>query len=106
MIVRSTDGTRIIGSIELGTFTKRVRGTVHMLRIPRGWGIDLQPFITSIRPNCHTIIIEAIASGIKYKVSTKLFDDKKMYLNRGFSPQYVLPIKYWMVTTKTQKALF
>ena len=103
-IVRSTDGN-IIGSIDNDVFTKRVQGEAHMLRTPRAWAIDCKAFIEEVFPHSNKIRVELLDSGIIYEVSTKVFNSRKGYLDRGFGPQYFLPLKYWHEIREGQKAL-
>ena len=102
-IVRSTDG-KIIGSIENAVFIKRVR-LAHMLHTPRAWGIDCKAFLEQIYPKSNRIRIEEQDSGTDYEISTEVFNRRKGYLDRGFGPQYFVPIKYWHQIRKGQKAL-
>ncbi len=105
-IVRTADGRKIIGNIENGTFTKSgIIGAIHMLHTPRGWGIDAATYKKQVEPYCHTIVIPDTQSGITYKVSTGIFSKHKMFIDRGFGEQYVLPIRYWQTIPPRQKAL-
>jgi len=104
MIVRSVDGN-IIGDIENGVFTKRVKGSAHMLRTPPAWAIDCRAFIEEIFSQANTIRIEEIESGTTYEISTKTFNRRKVYMDRGFGTQYYVPLKYWHQIRKGQKVL-
>ena len=101
-IVRVDD--KIIGQIENGVFTKRVR-QAHMLRTPRAWGIDCKAFLEQIFPKTNRIRIEETETGTVYDISTGVFNRRKGYLNRGFGPQYFVILKYWHEIRKGQKAL-
>jgi len=101
-IVRVDD--KIIGQIEDGVFTKRVRQT-HMLRTPRAWGIDCKAFLEQVYHKTKTIRIEELDSGTVYEISTEVFNRRKGYLNRGFGPQYFVALKYWHQIRQGQKAL-
>lgn len=104
MIIRSVDGN-IIGDIVNGIFTKRVQGSAHMLNTPPAWAIDCAAFKSQVLPNAHTIRVEDTESDVIYEVSTKLFDDKKVYLDRGFGAQYFLILKHWCEVRKGQPSL-
>lgn len=104
MIIRSVDGN-IIGDLENGVFTKRVHGAAHMLKTPPAWAIDCPAFLTDIFPQCHTIRIEEIESGMTYEISTKTFNSKKVYMDRNFGPQYFVILKHWHQIRKGQPAL-
>lgn len=104
MIVRSSDG-KIIGDIENYVFTKRVRGSVHMLRVPPGWGIDAEAFVKSVLPLTDKIRIEDVENGSVYEIATRVFDDKKFRLKRKFGIQFVVTLNYWHEIRKGQKVL-
>jgi hypothetical protein len=104
MKVTSVDG-KIIGDIEGGVFTKRVNGKVHMLREPMAWAIDQRAYEEHVKKACHTIVIIDTENGTKYKVSTKVFDEKRVFMNRGFGPQYYLVMKWWQTIAPGQGVL-
>lgn len=103
MILTSVDG-KVIGELEDGILTKRVKGSIHRLRTPPAWAIDKLAY-EKCAGHCHTIVIIDMEANLRYYVGFKTFDDKKMYLNRGYGEQYCLPLKYWQVTSVAQMAL-
>ncbi len=86
---------KIIGDIDARTFTKRVKGSKHMLRQPPAWGIDAPIFDEQIKPNCDTIVVIDMETDKKYQVSVELFNKQKGTLDRGFGKQYYLTLKWW-----------
>ena len=102
-IVKSSDG-KIIGSIEDGVFIKRVKQS-HMLQSPPAWAIDCKAFWDHIRFQTEKIQVEETESGTIYEISTKVFDSRKVYMDRHFGAQYFVPLKYWHQIRKGQKAL-
>ena len=104
MIVRSVDG-KVIGNLEGGVFSKRVRGRIHMLRSPRAWAIDARAYDTEIRQYTHTIEVYDMDTQLTYRCSTALFDSKRGMLDRKFGKQYFLPMHHWQVLTKEQRGL-
>jgi len=105
MIIRSIDGN-IIGTLDNGVFLKRVSGAVHMLRTPPAWAIDCKAFVDYVLPQSHTIRIEDKNTGTAYEISTKVFDDKKVYMDRKFGAQYFVILKHWHEIRLGQKVLF
>lgn len=104
-IVRSIDGN-IIGSVENGVFTKRVQGSTHMLKTPPAWAIDCKAFLEQVFFHAHTIRIVEKKSKAIYEISTKTFNNRKVYFDRGFGPQYFVPLKYWHEIREGQTVLF
>lgn len=104
-IVRSIDGN-IIGSIENGVFTKRVQGSAHMFRTPPAWAIDCKAFLEEIFLQAHMIRVVEKESGTVYEIGTRTFNNRKVYFDRGFGPQYFVPLKYWHEIREGQTVLF
>ena len=104
MIVRSVDG-KIIGNLDNGVFSKRVRGRVHMLRSPRAWAIDARAYDTKIVQHANTIEVYDMDTQLTYRCSTELFDLHKGTMDRKFGKQYFLPIHHWDMLTKEQGRL-
>ena len=79
-----------IGEIDEGVFVKLgVYGSKHKARSPKGWAIDAVVFEEDIVQNCHTILIPDREDGKQYKVSVKLFNERKIVLDRGYGRQYL-----------------
>lgn len=103
MIITSVDG-KVIGTLEGGVFTKRVRN-LHQLHTPPAWAVDARAYRENLVGNCHTIVVDNIESGLRYTVSLKIFEQRKGFLSRGYGDQYFLPLKFWQVTSAAQMIL-
>ncbi len=104
MIVRSVDG-KVIGKMDNGVFVKEVRGSIHMLTSPRGWGIDVEAYNQDIKPHCAEIQVHDMETDLLYTSTARNFDEKKIYINRGFGGQFVLLLKDWSVKSREQLSL-
>lgn len=104
MKVLSEDG-RIIGNVENGVFTKRVRSTIHMLRKPRAWAIDCKTYLGQVRPNAHTLRVEDRDTGTVYEVDVKVFDQYRGILTRDYAAQYFLTLRHWAIRRGEQGVL-
>jgi hypothetical protein len=104
MILKSVDG-KMIGNLDVGVFTKRVRGSIHRVRTPPGWAIDQRAYDENLVGNCGTIVVEDVEARLRYTVSFRTFDEKKVRMNRGYGDQYLLPLHYWQVTNIAQRRL-
>ena len=85
-------GTKVIGHVEGDKFIKRVRGSKHMLRQPRGWALDILSLGDAERMGARTVEIEDTESGLTYSTSIALVWSKGLRLNRGFGDQIALPL--------------
>ena len=92
--IRSYDG-KIIGYLDGDTFVKPLCGSKHQLKRPPAWAVDAEAFDEQINPYASTFRIEDTESGATYEVTVDFFDRHKGYLNRGFGPQYFLPLTRW-----------
>jgi len=96
--IRAATG-RVIGHVAGGVFSKRVRGSVHMLRAPRGWALDA-PTLADLRAlRVVTVAVTDAETGTVYTAPLAEFDVNVhgVPFNRGAGPQVVLPLGYWAV---------
>jgi hypothetical protein len=99
-LVRLQNG-KVAGRVEDGVFVKPVRGSKHMLRIPRAWAVDAEAY-DSIRPNINLIVVQDEESGFSYRATPETFDAFRGSLDRGFGRQYFLPLERWQVWRKDE----
>jgi hypothetical protein len=103
--LRSVDG-KLIGTLDAGVFTKKVRGSIHRVRTPPGWAIDKLAYDEHLVGKCHTIVIVDTEAHLRYTVSFAKFDEKKILMNRGYGAQYLLVLLYWQVSSDKQTYMF
>lgn len=91
------DGKVVIGVTTGNTFVKRVQGSKHMLRQPRGWATDTD-VLDEVRARGVTIIkVIDRESGISYVAHIGDFDRYGVMVHRQHGVQLCLPLKYWSV---------
>lgn len=86
-----------IGQVSGTVFSKRVRGSVHMLRAPRGWALDAATLADLRARGVVTIAVTDTETSITYTAPLSEFDAHGVPFNRGFGPQVALPLGYWRV---------
>ncbi len=93
------DGKVVIGHVAGGVFSKRVRGSVHMLRAPRGWALDADTLAELRALRVASVVVTDTETGTVYAAPLSEFDVNMhgVAFNRGAGPQVVLPLGYWRV---------
>lgn len=93
---------RIIGELENGVFTKKVRESQHLFRVLDAWGIDATIFHTHLLPiNAKIKIFETergkvyITDALTYKKKGEYYHFKKA--GHDYSSQIFLKRKYFIV---------
>lgn len=96
--IRAANG-RVVGNVAGGVFSKRVRGSVHMLRAPRGWALDADTLAELRALGVATVVVTDTETGTVYTAPLAEFDVNVhgVAFNRGAGPQVVLPLGYWRV---------
>jgi len=88
---------KVVGVVRGNVFHKRVRGSVHMLRRPPGWAVDITVLADAEKHGAESVEIEDTETGKRYKVSVSLFWNRGIKIDRGHGRQIALPLKYWSV---------
>lgn len=90
----------IVGHVKCKSFIKHARGSVHMLRRPRGWASD-KTIINELQSlEVQKIKVHDDESGIIYYTSLSTFTERSFEFNRGHGVQMCLPLKYWQIKNK------
>ena len=97
---------RPVGVVRDGVFSKRCRGSRHMLRRPVGWCLDVGSLDEAERVGASLVQIEDTESGRVYTASIKTIRDNGVPLDRGFGEQLLLPLDKWAVRDSRQMSLF
>ncbi len=90
-------GNQVVGQVVEGKFHKRVRGSKHMLREPKGWAVDVQSFQDARDLGAQSIEIEDTESGVTYAASVEHVLSRGFRFDRGHGPQICLPLRFWSV---------
>lgn len=94
--IRAATG-RVIGHVAGGVFSKRVRGSVHMLRAPRGWALDADTLADLRALGVASVVVTDTETGTVYAAPLAEFDAHGVAFNRGAGPQVCLLVGYWRV---------
>ncbi|MCZ7539127.1 MAG: hypothetical protein M5U29_04260 [Anaerolineae bacterium] len=86
-----------IGQVSGTVFSKRVRGSVHQLRAPRGWALDAATLEDLRALHVVTVAVTDVETGTCYTALLAEFGEHGVPFNRGFGPQVALPLGYWSV---------
>ena len=96
-----SDG-RAVGHTEGDTLYKSVKGEKHMLQKPRGWAWDVDILEEAERRGATRVEIYDRENGKTYIATIQDYRDYGVSLNRGFSDQICLPLKYWQIVLPGQ----
>ena len=99
---------RPVGTVNpaTGVFSKRCRGSVHMLRRPVGWCLDVGSLDEAERAGASLVQIGDTESGKVYVASIKAIRDNGIPLDRGYGEQLLLPLSGWTVRDSRQLDLW
>ena len=92
----STSG-KPVATLEGKILRKRVRGSMHMLRKPPAWAIDLQILEAARRDGATRVEITDIEGRKVYTAAVIDFDLHGFKFNRGFGDQIGLALTHWHV---------
>lgn len=99
VVVKNRDG-RVIGEVLGDVLTKRVRGSVHMLRSPRAWAVDVEALRQAERLGARWVVVLDTETGERYRASVAVFWEHGVNVERGFGLQVALPMDYWQRTPR------
>ena len=106
-LVRRFDG-KVVGTVIDDVLTKRVRGSVHMLRIPKAWAIDVAVLILAKAMGANQVEVIDTETGTTYRAAIGAFwrDDVQEF-DRGYGKQRLVLLDDWLrVGEPVQSALF
>ncbi len=98
--IRRADG-KVIGNIIGDTLVKKVSGSKHMLRNPKGWAVDKSSVLQAKQSGATKIEIRDRETGILYRSSMECFIRYGIDFDRGFGSQIALPLERWTVINPT-----
>lgn len=98
---------RTVGAVIDGELVKRVKGSVHMLRSPRGWAVDAEILDDARALGAVAVRIEDTETGKIYRADLVTIDAHGWTFDRKYGRQVVLPLTYWQLEgAPIQAALF
>lgn len=90
-------GGKVVGEVVDGKFIKRLKGSRHMLRDPKGWGLDVESLADARDLGAEVVEIHDTETGTIHSASIGRILDKGFRFNRGYGPQICLPLKFWTI---------
>lgn len=96
---------RPVASLRGGVLHKRVKASIHMLRKPQGWAVDLAILEAAKRDGAQTVEVFDLETKTVYQASIEAFDLHGVRFNRGFGEQVVLPLAYWRMERRDARQL-
>lgn len=94
-------GRRVVGQVRAGVFSKKVRGSAHMLRTPAAWAFDRSSLVAAENAGAHTVRVEDTETGVLYTVGLPVLWSTGIEIDRGFGQQVALPLRYWSVEMRS-----
>jgi hypothetical protein len=86
---------RAIGRLVGRQYQKVVTRPDQVLRSPPGFGFDVWAMDTFVLPRVDELVVEDKVNGRRYRSTADNFRQRRLLINRGAGPQYVLPLTYW-----------
>jgi hypothetical protein len=90
-------GGRVVGEVVEGKFIKRVKASRHMLRDPKGWGLDVESLADARDLGAESVEIHDTETDITYSAPVARIQAKGFRFDRGFGPQICLALQYWSI---------
>jgi hypothetical protein len=86
---------RQVGAVKNGVFYKRVRGSVHALRNPPGWALDVESLRQAEAAGAREVEIDDEETGLTYRADFETIRTHGLPIDRGFGEQIALPFRWW-----------
>jgi len=93
------------GVVAEGVWHKRVRGSLHRLRRPPAWAVDLADLEAAEALGVRLVAIHDQEAERDYWASIGIIRRRGFVLNRGFGEQVALPLAGWRSTRQEAEAL-
>ena len=90
------------GRVRGTTWTKQVRASVHMLKRPPAWALDLADLLAAERAGARLVLVREQERGIVYRAPIELVRSMGIPLDRGYGKQIALPLGHWIVDGQVQ----
>jgi hypothetical protein len=89
---------KIHGKIQNGVFYKTVSGSIHRLRKPLAWALDVGDVCEAERQRVDRIEIYDRETGITYNSTLENFQAHALKVDRGYGRQLALEVRHWSYT--------
>jgi len=92
------------GNIVADTWQKTVRGSLHQLRKPKGWAVDVFDLDAAERCGALYVALHDLESLRWHWAAVATIRQKGWPLDRGFGRQVALGLEHWRPTRETAEA--
>ena len=90
-------GLKIVGQVRGQAFTKSVKASVHMLRRPAAWALDIQSLRDAEALGAQTVQLHDKDTDQVYSSTIAQIWRHGFTFDRGHGQQIGLPLAYWQV---------
>lgn len=103
ILVPSDDGSRNIGKIKYGIFTKsNFHSDKHICHKHKAIGLDKGAFLKHILPNAQQIKCQDKVKQVTYQITVNIFKQFAIEDDLGCGPQLFCPVKYFQIERQTK----
>jgi len=96
---------KLVGKVSQGKFKRRIKYSIHALQKPPALALSLDVLRQMEQAGTHEIEMTDIESGKIFRTTLAKFYRFAIPIQRGnFGRQLALPIKYWEIFSKGEKA--
>ena len=93
--IRIWAGGKVVGEVVGNVFQKKVRGSKHMLREPKGWALDCQSLEDAVQVGAEVVELVDVETDTTYSATVARIHSKGFRLDRGFGQQIALALQHW-----------
>jgi len=86
---------RVVGVVDGGVFCKSVRGSIHQLRVPPAWCLDVGSLADAEAAGAVRVEIRDVESGCVYRADIALIRRRGFEFDRGHGVQVGLALALW-----------
>lgn len=96
---------RVVGRVVGNDFVKSLRSSVHMLRRPRGWALDLDTLDQAREVGATRVVIRDLDTSTTYTAAVADILKYGVTVRRGHGDQVALPLTRWSVSRRPGAAV-
>lgn len=97
-------GRRVVGTVDQGTFRKRVRSSRHQLRQPPAWAFDVDTLRQAAAAGAVRVVVEDTDTGTVFRATWDTLRRHGFEIDRGHGRQLVLTLDHWTTDNKPHQA--
>lgn len=86
-----------VGHVSAGVFRKDVRGSVHRLRKPPAWALDVQSLADAEGAGAVRVSLQDVDTGLYHEAEISHIRRHGFVFDRGHGRQIALPLDKWQI---------